>query len=451
MGSRQKQVIMKKLASILAFLSLAVSLNAQYRTPSYADLQDSETVKALKEHVSYISSPTMEGRFAGSEGEKETAIYMTDVLSAYGIDIISGKEGDLFGLKQEAGDTLTSRNVIGFIPGYDKSLKDHYILIGARMDNLGTMKLTVNGESQNVVYAGANGNASGAAMLMELARMLCTNSLLLRRSVLIVGFGSSSQTFAGAWYFLNRSFPEVAKIDAMINLDALGAGSNGFYGFSCSNPDMNAVAEALSATLQPVELKLTSQQPFPSDHMAFYDKEIPSMMFTTGRFPEFQTSKDTYDNVEFDLMEKELEYIYNYSVSLINGPKPMFSVASELRKRTEGQNVVPYYDCDHKPSFLGSTDPRVFLQKWVYQYLKYPKQALSEGIQGKVLVDFIIDENGKVTDVKVLKGVDPALDDEAVRVISASPAWKPGYVQGKKVKSEISLYVEFRLEKKKKK
>jgi len=441
---------MKKLASILAFLSLAVSLNAQYMTPSYADLQDSETVRALKEHVSYISSPTMKGRFSGSEGEKETAIYMTDVLSTYGIDMLSGKEGDLFGLKQEAGDTLTSRNVIGFIPGYDKTLKDHYILIGARMDNLGTMKLTVNGESQDVVYCGANGNATGAAMLMELARMLNTNSLLLRRSVLIVGFGSSSQTFAGAWYFLNRSFSDAAKIDAMINLDALGTGSNGFYGFSCSNPDMNAIAEALASTLQPVQPQLTSQQPFPSDHMAFYDKEIPSMMFTTGRYPEFQTSKDTYDIVQFDLMEKELEYIYNYTMSLVNGPKPMFSVETELRKRASEDNVVPYYDCDRKPSFLGSTDPRVFLEKWVYQYLKYPKQAVSEGIQGKVLVDFIIDENGKVTNARVLKGVDPMLDEEALRVINASPDWKAGSVRGKKVKSEISLYVEFRLEKKKK-
>lgn len=450
MDSRQKLVIMKKFASVLAFLSLALSLSAQYNPQAYADLQDSETVRALKEHVSYISSPTMKGRYAGSEGEKETAMYMTDVLNAYGIDMISGREGDLFGLKQEAGDTLTSRNVIGFIPGYDKALKDHYILIGARMDNLGTMKLTVDGDSREVVYCGANGNATGAAMLMELARMLNTNSLLLRRSVLIVGFGSSSQTFAGAWYFLNRSFSDAAKIDAMINLDALGTGSNGFYGFSCSNPDMNAIAEALAGTLQPIQLQLTSQQPFPSDHMAFYDKEIPSMMFTTGRYPEFQTTKDSYDIVQFDLMEKELEYIYNYSMSLINGPKPMFSVETELRKRTEGQNVVPYYDCDRKPSFLGSTDPRVFLQKWVYQYLKYPKQAVAEGIQGKVLVDFIIDENGKVTNAKVLKGVDPMLDEEALRVINASPDWKPGAVRGNRVKSEISLYVEFRLEKKKK-
>ena len=86
----------------------------------------------------------------------------------------------------------------------------------------------------------------------------------------------------------------------------------------------------------------------------------------------------------------------------------------------------------------------------MYQYLKYPDAAVRDGIQGRVLVDFVIDESGKVTDVKVLKGVDPLLDDEAVRVIAASPAWKPGLVRGKKVKAEISLYVEFRLERKNK-
>ena len=137
-------------------------------------------------------------------------------------------------------------------------------------------------------------------------------------------------------------------------------------------------------------------------------------------------------------------------MSLANGPRPIFNAETETRKRGAAA-AIPYYDCDRRPSFLGSTDPRVFLEKWVYQYLKYPEGAVQDGTQGKVLVDFIIDEGGKVTDVKVLKGVDERLDAEAVRVIAASPAWKPGYVQGKKVKAEISLYVEFRLEKKKNK
>ena len=92
-----------------------------------------------------------------------------------------------------------------------------------------------------------------------------------------------------------------------------------------------------------------------------------------------------------------------------------------------------------------------FLEKWVYQYLKYPQEAVRDGIQGRVLVDFVIDESGKVTRAKVIKGVDPLLDEEALKVINASPPWRPGYVKGKKVKAEISLYVEFRLEKKHKK
>ena len=437
------------LTALTAFSCLA--LFAQYKS-DYRSLEDSETVSALKEHISYIASPSMLGRAPGSEGEKETAIYVTQVLRSYGVDVLSGEEGDLFGLRQENGDTLTSRNVIAFIPGCDKSLKEKYIVIGARMDNLGTMRMTVDGETRTLIFNGANGNASGVAMLLELARMLKTNSVLLRRSVILAGFGASGTMFAGSWYFLNRSFADVSNIEAMIDLDMLGTASEGFYAYSFSNPDMDIIAQTLASTLQPILPEQTAQQPFVSDQLSFYDKEIPSMLFTTGRFPEYQTHRDTDAIIEYDAMERELEYIYNYTVSLANGPRPIFNVESEVRRRgNEGAGAIPYYDCDRKPSFLGTTDPRVFLEKWVYQYLKYPEEAVRQGIQGKVLVDFVIDESGKVTDVKVIKGVDELLDAEAVRVIAASPAWKPGYVRGKKVKAEISLYVEFRLEKKKNK
>ena len=393
----------------------------------------------------------MEGRAAGSAGEKETALYVTQVLRSYGVDILSGDEGDPFGIRQDSGDTLTSRNVIGFIPGYDKSLKDKYIVVGARMDNLGTMTMTVNGERQTLVFNGANGNASGVAMMLELARMLSTNSMLLRRSVILAAFGASSTMFAGSWYFLNRAFSDVPSIEAMIDLDVLGMASGGFYAYAYSNPDMEIIARTLENSLQPIQPEIIARQPFASDQISFYDKEIPSVLFTTGRYPEYNTHKDVASIIEYEPMERELEYIYNYTVSLVNGPRPIFNVETESRKRSSTGTAIPYYDCDRRPSFLGSTDPRVFLEKWVYQYLKYPEGAVREGIQGRVLVDFVIDESGKVTDVKVLKGVDELLDAEAVRVIAASPAWKPGYVRGKKVKSEISLYVEFRLEKKKNK
>ena len=440
------------IVSAICAIFIGISpVSAQFKSrASYTDLNDSETVRAFKEHVSTISAAVMEGRKPGSEGERMTAEYVTEVFKEYGVDVLSGVDGEVFGIRQENGDTLMSRNVVAFIQGGDKALRNKYIVIGARMDNLGTDTMTIDGRTVERTYYGANGNASGVAMMLELARMLQTNSQLLGRSVLFVAFGASRQTYAGSWYFLNRAFQDVADIDAMINLDMVGTGGDGFYAYTSSNADMNAIVESMAGQLQPVLPTLTAQEPYPSDHRAFYDKEIPSIFFTTGHYPEYGTERDTQSIIDYDAMERELEYVYNYSVALINGPKPIFN-PSDLSGLTDSKDkdaVIPYYDCDSRPSFLGSRDPRVFLEKWVYTYMKYPKEAMKEGIQGRVLVDFVIDEKGKVRDVKVLKGVDPLLDEEAVRIISASPEWKPGWLLGKKVKSRMSLYVEFRLEKK---
>jgi TonB family protein len=439
---------MRRILTCLLCLATALTAAAQFR-PSYRSLSDSETVTAMREQVGFLASAALEGRKAGSEGEREAAAYVTDVLSAYGLDVLSGEDGDLFGLKQDNGDTLTSRNVIACIPGYDRTLRDHYIVIGARLDNLGSIRYSVDGESRERIYYGANGNASGLSMLLELSRMLSAGSVLLKRSVIIAAFGSSLESGAGAWYFLNRSYGESAAIDAMINLDMLGTGSNGFYAYTASNPDLSHLVEQVNATLQPVRPQLVTLEPVASDHRIFYDREIPSVLFTTGMYPEYNSERDTPSILEYDEMERELEYLYNFSLALANGPTPSFREDSEAA-RAANADLVSFYDCDVRPTFFRSNDPASFLKRWVYVYLRYPQSAVDEGVQGRVLVDFVIDEKGKVTDVRVAKGVDPRLDAEAVRVVAASPDWKPGVLRGKKVKTALSLYVEFRLEKKKK-
>ena len=413
---------MKRLfASILLILG-SIAANAQFRDPLISDLSLGETAREMKSRIQMLSSAAMEGRRAGSEGEAAAAAYIASEFDRMGIERLSGTDMEQFGMKLPGGDTLRSRNVLGFIQGYDKNLKDHYIVIGA----------------------------SGLAMMLQLAGMLSARSVLLRRSVIFAAFGASLEGGAGAWYFLNRAFSAPESIDAMVNLDMLGTGSGGFYAYTCSNDDMNRIVNELAATLQPVQPVLVTREPVNSDHRIFYDKEIPSVFFTTGMYPEYNSPRDTESIIEYDDMERELEYIYNFTLKLANGPKPEFrhSEKSDLR-RGSGREIYPYYECDTWPTFLGSPDPVSFLKRWVYVYLKYPRQAVEEGIQGKVLVDFVIDEKGKVKDAKVVKGVHPLLDDEALRVINASPDWKPGKVGGRKVKSEMSLYVEFRLEKKK--
>lgn len=446
MNDRMKRFF---LIALLALIPL-VTISAQFRSgASYDDLYDSETVAAIKSHVRHISAASLEGRKAGSEGEREAAAYVTEILKSYGVDVLSPADGEIFGVRTEDGDTLTSRNVIGFVQGYDRKLRDSYIVVGARLDNLGTMTMTVDGRPVERIYYGANGNASGIAMMLELARMVQTNAIMFRRSVLFVAFGASNETFAGSWYFLNRSFSDSDKIDAMVNLDALGTGYNGFYAYTASNEDMNTIIRNLTGELQPIRPEIMAAEIYPSDHRAFYAKEIPSVTFTTGRYPEHNTDRDTQSIIDFEMMEKELEYIYNYLLALANvGSKPLFRPDGSLSKNSPYDDVVAYYDCDQRPMFLNSTDPRQFLEKWVYQYLKYPESAILEGIQGRVIVEFIIGTDGKVSDVRVTRGVSPELDAEAVKVVSASPKWRPGRLKGNKVRTSMTIPVEFRLERK---
>lgn len=270
---------------------------------------------------------------------------------------------------------------------------------------------------------------------------------MFRRSVLFIAFGASEQTFAGAWYFLNRSFGDAGKIDAMIDLDMLGTGSKGFYAYTSSNADMNMILSNVSNEIQPVLPKVTAEEPYPSDNRAFYSREIPSVMFTTGKYPEHGTVKDVESIIEYEPMERELEYIYNFTryISNVENP-PLFRQDKVLPKSTD--KLYDYADCDKRPSFMGSTDPKAFLLKWVYQYLKYPKAAVSNGIQGRVIVEFVVSKDGNVTDVRVARSADQLLDDEAVRVVKASPKWKPGQVKGMKVNTIMSVAVDFRLSKK---
>ena len=235
----------------------------------------------------------------------------------------------------------------------------------------------------------------------------------------------------------------------MINLDMLGTGYNGFYAYTSSNADMNALIKGLTAGLQPVLPEITAVEPYPSDHRAFYSNEIPSVMFTTGRYPEHDTERDTQSIIDYESMEREQEYLYNFTEALANTEALLVFRPDAAPKRSSAyDDVVSFYDCDQRPVFLHSSDPKDFLQQWVYQYLKYPAEAIRDGIQGKVMVDFVIEKDGKVTDVRVVKGVSEELDAEALRIVSASPKWKPGRVNGNKVRTSLTIPVEFKLEKK---
>ena len=118
------------------------------------------------------------------------------------------------------------------------------------------------------------------------------------------------------------------------------------------------------------------------------------------------------------------------------------AISAQENKEYKPNAEGVYYEVEVMPEFPGGFTA---LQEFLVKNIQYPEKAKKEGITGKVFVQFIIDETGKVTDPKVLKSVHPLLDAEAVRVIGAMPDWTPGTVKGKKVKVAFTLPIMFAL------
>ena len=107
------------------------------------------------------------------------------------------------------------------------------------------------------------------------------------------------------------------------------------------------------------------------------------------------------------------------------------------------EEEVPFAIVEQKPTFQGG-DANTFT-KWVFSKIVYPEIAKENGVQGRVTLQFTIETDGSVKNVKVLRGVDSSLDKEAVRVVSSSPKWSPGMQRNKPVKVKYTFPVVFQL------
>ena len=113
-------------------------------------------------------------------------------------------------------------------------------------------------------------------------------------------------------------------------------------------------------------------------------------------------------------------------------------VVEEPEKEEEIFQVV-----EAMPEFPGGPAE---LMKWLQKNIKYPSISQENGVQGRVIVQFVVNRDGSIVDPVVLRSVDPYLDKEALRVVSAMPKWKPGEQRGKTVRVKFTLPIQFRLQ-----
>ena len=106
----------------------------------------------------------------------------------------------------------------------------------------------------------------------------------------------------------------------------------------------------------------------------------------------------------------------------------------------KGEEV--FFIVEHMPEFPGGD---IALRKFIAENVKYPEEAKGKGLTGKVFVQFVIDKNGDVVSPKIVRGVDPILDNEAIRVIQSLPKWTPGSQRGNAVNVSYTYPVNFSL------
>ena len=102
-----------------------------------------------------------------------------------------------------------------------------------------------------------------------------------------------------------------------------------------------------------------------------------------------------------------------------------------------------YTCCYHRNAEFPGGDEAMY--KWISNHLKYPEECKAKGIQGRVSLRFVVDADGSITDVKAVRSPDEALSQEAIRVVSAMPKWKPATQMDKPVHCNYRLPITFRL------
>lgn len=156
--------------------------------------------------------------------------------------------------------------------------------------------------------------------------------------------------------------------------------------------------------------------------------------------PTIPILSDAIDIVDDDVKVDEEMFSFEDSEDL---GVDMSDYGYEVGEESVEEEAIPFALVEQKPMFQGG-DANAF-SKWVNTHLSYPELAKENGIQGRVTLQFTVNTDGSVSGVKVLRGVDPSLDKEAVRVVSQSPKWTPGKQRDRPVKVTYTFPVIFQL------
>ena len=313
---------MKKFLLLISFVGLSLNAQTNVTSKNISKVNYQVAEENVIKTLSYLTSDELEGRDSGSEGIEKAAVYLENLLKENGVkpyfktyrDTLSNFDKPAF-------------NIVGFIEGTDKKLKNEFVVIGAHYDHIGMLQNGVNGD---VIVNGANDNATGTTAVTEVAKYFAKfkNN---KRSILFVFFSAEEKGLLGSKHLAAKLKEQKMDLYFMFNFEMIGVPMKDkgmdFYltGFGKSNmaTTMNDYAGEKLVGYLPIETKYMLFRA--SDNYPFFTEfNVPAQTVSTFDFENFQFYHQPDD--EFELMDtKHMTNVISKTIpvleQMINAPK----------------------------------------------------------------------------------------------------------------------------------
>jgi len=334
-----------KLLKYLLFFILVIS--CKQKTPYQ---------NQIKDDVIFLSSDSLEGRETGTQGEIKAGEYIKKRFIKLGLQPLKNNNyfqnfnfkpktnphQEISSSNQKNDSTITGKNIIGYINNQAKNT----IIIGAHYDHLGYGKEnSLHRGEKNLIHNGADDNASGVAMMIDLASKLRVANK--NNNYLFIAFSGEEIGLLGSNYYTKNAIIEMSNVNYMINMDMVGRLNKdtalAIYGLGTSP----IFKQTINANNTKFKIIQKESGVGPSDHTSFYLNDIPVLHFFTGQHEDYHKPSDDYDKINFEGMNIISNYIFDIISDLNDNEKLSFTKtineSEEVPRFKVALGVVPDY------------------------------------------------------------------------------------------------------------
>ncbi len=318
---------------VLLALATAAPLYAQFGTPP-REVPRPVIPRILPiDDIRFLSDDRLAGRLTGSPGADTAAAYLARRFGSVGLQPGAGGWYQVFTVQRDApvaqhahAAGLSGRNVIGVLPGRDPMLRNEAVIVGAHYDHLGLGDFgSLDPDSTGKVHNGADDNASGAAMLIEIAARL--EAAPPARTVVFIAFSGEELGLLGSSYYVNHPIYPLSTTLAMINLDMVGRLRQKrliVYG-SRTAREFPALLDSLNWHAG-LDLRAQGDGYGPSDQSPFYAAGRPVLHFFTDLHEDYHRTTDDWQKINVEGLEQVADFTTGLVTALANRSGPLTPV-----------------------------------------------------------------------------------------------------------------------------